>query len=52
MFTPFLMAVILLTLIAIGFSAVGIYFFAEAKWNKHPLARCTQRRAASFAAAY
>jgi hypothetical protein len=51
MFSTFLMAVILCTLFAIAFSAAGIYLFAEARWNRHPLARCTYRRAARFACA-
>ncbi|WDZ95941.1 hypothetical protein Herbaro_21095 [Herbaspirillum sp. WKF16] len=51
MFTTFLMAAVLFTLIAVAGTAVGVYLFAEAKWNKHPLARCSYRRAASFASA-
>ncbi|NUU01542.1 hypothetical protein [Herbaspirillum robiniae] len=51
MFSTFLMAVVLFTLIAVAGAAYGVYLFAEAKWNKHPLSRCTYRRAASFASA-
>lgn len=51
MFTTFLIAA-LFTLIAVAGSTVAIYLFAEAKWNKHPLARFSHRRATSFATSY
>lgn len=51
MITTFLMAVVLFTILAVAGAAFGIYLFAEAKWDKHPLARCSYRRAASFASA-
>lgn len=52
MFSTFLMAYVLFTLVAVGLITVGIYLFAEAKWNKHPMASCTYRRAASFVSSY
>lgn len=52
MFSPFLAATVLLTLIAVGVSAVAAYLFAEAKWAKHPMASCTYQRAASYASVY
>ncbi|MBP0598120.1 hypothetical protein J8I26_08410 [Herbaspirillum sp. LeCh32-8] len=51
MFTTFLMAAFF-TLIAVAGSAVAIYLFAEAKWNKHPLAQVSYRRVERFSAAY
>lgn len=52
MFSTFLMASVLLMLIAVGVSAVVAYLFAEAKWEKHPMASCSYRRAASYASSY
>lgn len=50
MFTTFLMAA-LLTLAVVALSALAVYLFAEVKWSRHPMSRCTYRRAVSFARA-
>lgn len=48
MFSTFLIVVFLVALVAVGLSTAAVYLFAEAKWEKHPMASCTYRRAISF----
>ncbi|MBG7622174.1 hypothetical protein I5R65_22095 [Herbaspirillum sp. AP02] len=39
MFTTYLLTAVLSALATVAFSSLGIYLFAEAKWQHHPLAR-------------
>jgi len=48
----FLLAVFLIMTTMVGISSVVVYLVAESKWRRHPLARCTYQRAASFSTSY